>query len=126
MDKTMPVKNQMNGVFIHVSNLKESAKWYCELLGIEVDLEKIESPIYNVPIVGTTSLTLDDHAFDPYFKHHASPSPVFNFYAPNIDEAYQYIKEKGYQIVRDIEWHYEMAWFNISDPDGNTIMICNC
>lgn len=126
MQKVLPIKNQMNGVFIHVSNLKESAKWYCELLGLEVDLEKIESPVFNIQVVGTTSLTLDDHAFDPHFKHYVSPSPVFNFYAPNINEAYQYIKVKGYKIVRDIEWHYEMAWFNIADPDGNAVMICNC
>ena len=126
MEKTIPIKNQMNGVFVHVSNLKNSAKWYCDLLGLEVDLHKIESPVFNVPVVGTTSLTLDDHTFDPHFKYQASPSPIFNFYTPNIDEAYQYIKQKGFKIVREIEWHYETAWFNVQDPDGNVVMICNC
>ncbi|MDN4491968.1 VOC family protein [Ureibacillus aquaedulcis] len=126
MEKTIPIKNQMNGVFVHVSNLKEAAKWYCELLGLEVGLEKIQSPVFNVPVSGTTSLTLDDHTFDSHYKHHASPNPIFNFYAPDIDAAYQYIKEKDYKVVREIEWHYEMAWFNVEDPDGNVVMICNC
>lgn len=126
MEKTSPIKNQMNGVFVHVSNLKESAKWYCELLGIEIDFEKIQSPVFNIPVVGSTSLTLDDHAFDQNFQHFVSPSPIFNFYTPNIDEAYQYTKEKGYRVVREIERHYEMAWFNVQDPDGNVVMICTC
>lgn len=61
-----------------------------------------------------------------FHLHYTSPSPIFNFYAPNIDEAYQYIKEKGYKVIRDIERVYETAWFNIEDPDGNVVMICNC
>lgn len=126
MEKTIPIKNQIKGVFVHVSNLKEAVKWYCELLGLEVDLEIVTSPIFNIPVEGSTSLTLDDHTFDPHFKHQASPCPIFNFYAPNIDEAYQYIIEKGYKVVREIEWHYDMAWFNVQDPDGNVVMICNC
>ncbi|MFC7686561.1 VOC family protein [Ureibacillus sp. GCM10028918] len=125
MEKAIPIKNQMNAVFVHVSSLKVSVKWYSELLGLTVDLEKVKSPVFNVPVVGTTSLTLDDHTFDADFKHFPIPSPIFNFYTPNIEEAYQYIKEKGYKVVREIEWHYEMAWFNVEDPDGNVVMICN-
>ncbi|MFD1448564.1 VOC family protein [Oceanobacillus profundus] len=126
MENILPIKNQMNGVFVHVSDLKASAKWYCDLLGMDVDLEQVVSPVFNVPLVGTSSLTLDDHTFDPFFKHHVSPSPIFNFYAPNIDDAYKYVKEKGIVIVREMEWVEDTAWFNIKDPDGNVVMICNC
>lgn len=62
--KNLPIKNQMNTVFVHVTDLKAAAKWYGDLLGIEVDLNKVTSPVFNVPVTGTTSLTLDDHAFD--------------------------------------------------------------
>ncbi len=116
----------MNGVFVHVSNLKFSVKWYSDLLDLDIDVDKVKSPIFNIPLVGTTALTLDDHAFDPEFKHNTSPSPIFNLYAPEIEEAYQYIKEKDIQIAREIEWVGETAWFNIKDPDGNVVMICNC
>ncbi|MEW9677859.1 VOC family protein [Lentibacillus sp. L22] len=126
MDKTIPIKNQMNGVFVHVSNLKDSVKWYSNLLGLGIDLGKVKSPVYNIPLVGTTSLTLDDHTLDPGFKHNTSPSPIFNLYAPDIDEAYRYINDKGIQIVREIERVGETAWFNIMDPDGNVVMICDC
>ncbi|USK34260.1 hypothetical protein LIT25_02315 [Bacillus sp. F19] len=41
MEKTLPVKNQMNGVFVHVSNLKVAAKWYSNLLRLDFDLDKV-------------------------------------------------------------------------------------
>ncbi|WP_172372286.1 VOC family protein [Sporosarcina jiandibaonis] len=126
MENAKPVKNQMNGVFVHVSNLKNSVKWYMDLLGLQVDLDKVTSPVFNVPLVGTTSLTLDDHTFDPDFKHHVSPSPIFNLYAADIDDAHNHVKEKGIEIVREIERVGDTAWFNIKDPDGNVVMICNC
>ena len=103
MKKTVPIKNQMNGVFVHVTNLKKSAKWYCDLLGLEVDLEKVKSPVLNVPVTGTTSLTLDDHTLDPGFQHHVSPNPIFNFFTTDIDEAYEYILKMEISIIRDIE-----------------------
>ncbi|RDW15525.1 VOC family protein [Oceanobacillus chungangensis] len=126
MEKIIPIKNQMNGVFIHVTDLKGAARWYSDLLGLQVNLDKVVSPVFNVPIIGTTSLTLDDHTFDPGFKHNVSPSPIFNLYAPNIDDAYKYIKNKDITIVREIERVGDTAWFNIEDPDGNVVMICNC
>ena len=30
-----PIMNRVDTVFIHVTNLKESVKWYSKLLGIE-------------------------------------------------------------------------------------------
>ncbi|MEK3907077.1 VOC family protein [Oceanobacillus sp. FSL W7-1304] len=45
MENILPIKNQMNGVFVHVSDLKASAKWYCDLLGMDVDLEQVVSPV---------------------------------------------------------------------------------
>lgn len=126
MQKALPIKNQMNGVFVHVSNLKKSADWYTNLLGLEIDLESVKSPVFNVPIKGTTSLTLDDHTFDPAFKHEPSNAPVFNFYTEDIDEALLFVKDNNIEVVREIEWVEDTAWFNIKDPDDNVIMICNC
>ncbi len=126
MGKTLPIRNQMNAVFVHVTDLKQSVKWYSDLLGLVIDLDKVTSPVHNLPIDGTTSLTLDDHSFDPNFKHSVSSSPIFNLYAPDIDDAYEYVKGKDIEIVREIEWVEDTAWFNIKDPDGNVVMICNC
>ncbi|MEH7382136.1 VOC family protein [Bacillus sp. JJ1533] len=120
-----PIKNTMGGVFIHVTDLKKAVEWYSNILGLEFDLNSVQSPVYNIPITGTTSLTLDDHAFDPTFTHAPSSSPIFNFLVEDINVAYDFIQSKEIEIVRKIERVGEnFAWFNFKDPDGNVIMAC--
>ncbi|MEH7384672.1 VOC family protein [Bacillus sp. JJ1521] len=122
-----PIKNTMGGVFIHISDLKKAVEWYSNILDLEYDLNKVKSPVYNIPITGPTSLTLDDHAFDPTFIHRPSPNPIFNFLVDDIDAAYNFIISHDIEIVREIERVGEnFAWFNFQDPDGNIIMACTC
>ncbi|MCM3719058.1 VOC family protein [Fictibacillus phosphorivorans] len=121
-----PIQSHINNVFVHVSDLKKSAEWYAKLLGITVELDQVESPVYNIPVTGQTGLTLDDHTFDPTFHRAPGTGPMFNLFAPDIDEAYKDLREKNFKITREIEWHGEVAWFNVEDPDGNAVMVCNC
>ncbi|RSD29109.1 VOC family protein [Mesobacillus subterraneus] len=124
--KTTPITNKVNNVFIHVSDLKKSVQWYCDLLGIPFNADEIESPVYNIPVNSATGLTLDDHTFDPGFKLHPSGHVLFNFFAEDIDAAYDFIKSNEIKVVRDLERIGDFAYFNFSDPDGNVLMICNC
>lgn len=39
----------------------------------------------------------------------------------HIERAYQYAKESGIDILTNIQ---NNQWFNIKDPDGNVLMIC--
>ncbi len=95
-----PLTKKVNNVFIHVRD-------------------------YNLPVTSETGITLDDHTFDPDFKLQPSKHVLFNFYTNNIDDAYQYIKDKGIPIVREIERFDDFAYFNIQDVDGNILMICD-
>ncbi|MFC4353828.1 VOC family protein [Chryseomicrobium palamuruense] len=122
---TSPIACKINNVFIHVSNLKESVHWYCDLLGIEVNQDEVVSPVYNIPVTSETGLTLDDHTFDPGFELRPSHHVLFNFYVKDIDEAYEFVKAKGITIVKEIERIGSFAYFNFHDPDGNVLMICN-
>lgn len=54
-----PIMNKMNTIFVHVSDLERSVKWYAELLGQEYDLTAVERPVYNIKIADHTGLTLD-------------------------------------------------------------------
>ena len=121
-----PIACKVNNVFIHVSNLEKSSEWYSDLLGLPFNKDNVESPVYNIPITSETGLTLDDHTFDPEFKLNPSDHVLFNFFVPNIDEAYEFIKSKGITIVREIERIGDFAYFNFKDLDGNVLMICNC
>lgn len=121
-----PIQSHINNVFVHVSDLKNSVEWYAKVLGITVEMDKVESPVYNIPVTGQTGLSLDDHTFDPSFHRTPGSGPLFNLFAPDIDAAYADIKEKNIKIIREIEWHGEVGWFNVEDPDGNVVMVCNC
>lgn len=121
-----PISKKVNNVFIHVSNLKKSAQWYSRLMGLPFTPEDAVSPVYNIPVTTETGLSLDDHTFDPGFVLKPSTHVLFNFYAEDIDLAYSYIKESGITVVKEIERIGELAYFNIEDPDGNVLMICNC
>jgi predicted enzyme related to lactoylglutathione lyase len=121
-----PLYNKVNNVFIHVSNLKNSAEWYSNLLGIPFDPEKVESPVYNIPVTSETGLTLDDHTFDPGFNLKPSQHVLFNFLVDDVNEAYNFIKSKGISITKEIEQIGEFAYFNFQDRDGNVLMISDC
>jgi catechol 2,3-dioxygenase-like lactoylglutathione lyase family enzyme len=120
-----PIACKINNVFIHVSDLKKSAEWYSDLLGLPINKDEVHSPVYNIPVTSETGLTLDDHTFDPGFKLNPSEHVLFNFFVKDVDEAYQFIQNKGIIIVKGIERIGVFAYFNFKDLDGNVLMICN-
>ncbi|MEK4907039.1 VOC family protein [Niallia sp. FSL M8-0099] len=120
-----PIACKVNNVFIHVDNLEKAAEWYSELLGLPFNKNNVESPVYNIPVTSETGITLDDHTFDSGFKLNPSEHVLFNFFVQDIDEAYQFIKNKGITIVKEIERIGDFAYFNFKDLDGNVLMICN-
>ncbi len=118
-----PILNQINTVFVHVSNLKESVRWYAELLGQPYDLEMVQDPVYNMAINHFTGLTLDAGP-EGVKKESANNHPLFNFHTDNIEEAYSYVEQLKYEIVSEITRFHDFSFFVIQDPDGNRVMIC--
>ncbi|GIO27979.1 VOC family protein [Ornithinibacillus bavariensis] len=120
-----PIRNKMNTVFVHVSDLERSVKWYSRLLNQEIDLTKVSRPVHNLQMNQYTGLTLDAGPLDATKKISPSPHPLFNFYTDDIQKSFEYIIGLGYQIESDIIEFDDFAFFNISDPDKNVVMICN-
>ncbi|WP_181349668.1 VOC family protein [Thalassobacillus sp. CUG 92003] len=120
-----PIQNQLNTVFVPVSDLTQSVKWYCDLLGQSYDHHAIQEPIYNMAINHHTGLLLE--AGPPGQKQAVEPSkhPLFNFHTHDIREAYSLVQKRGYAITTDIQEFADLAFFNIKDPDGNIVMVCN-
>lgn len=119
-----PIQAKVNTIFIHVSDLKQSVKWYCELLGQEYDLSTVERPVYNVEVSQQVGITLDAGP-DGVTKNHArSAYPLFNFHTEDIDQAYQYVHQLGYAVDEEIVSFDDFSFFTVKDPDGNRIMIC--
>ncbi|TGB01847.1 VOC family protein [Halobacillus salinus] len=118
------LKQAVHGVFIHTENLKRSAAWYSWLLDLPYNESEVESPVYNIPVHEGVHLTIDDHTFDPEHVFEPVQTPVFNFFTEDVKHSYDQLQANGVTITRDIEQHGDFGWFNIEDPDRNTVMIC--
>lgn len=119
-----PIKNKINTIFVHVSDLERSVKWYSQLLGQDYDSASIERPVYNIKIADHTGLTLDAGPEELTKEQSSNENPLFNFHTENIDDSYAYVKELGYKVIKEIVRFNDFSFFTITDPDGNAIMIC--
>ncbi|MGY0693936.1 VOC family protein [Virgibacillus sp. FSP13] len=121
---TSPIKNQINTIFVHVSDLASSVKWYSQLLGQEFDLSNVSKPVYNLQINHHTGLTLDGGPEGVLKQDQSSNYPLFNFHTDDIQKSYEYVNRLGYQIESEIVHFDDFAFFTIRDPDQNVVMIC--
>ncbi|GGA44883.1 VOC family protein [Psychrobacillus lasiicapitis] len=114
-----PILNQIGTVFIPVSNIENARDWYSDILGLKTE-GKIEfGHLYVIPMEGT-GIVLDSkiHSEERIFK-----TPPFHLNTKNIEEAFQYMRNKGVNLITEIEHNH---YFNFKDPDGNILMICEC
>ncbi|QTN01583.1 VOC family protein [Sediminibacillus dalangtanensis] len=119
------IKNQINTIFVHVSDLEKSVNWYSKLLNQEADISNVSRPVHNLIMDQDIGLTLDAGPAGETKNIIPSPYPLFNFHTDEIEQSYQYLQTSGYKIESDIVEFEDFAFFTISDPDGNIIMICN-
>ena len=120
-----PISNKTNTIFIHVSNLEKSVIWYSKLLSQRVDTSTVSRPVYNLTMNQYTGTTLDAGPTGTTKEITPMPYTLFKFHTADINQAYQHIKKIQYEIVSEIVEFDDFAYFNISDPDSNIIMICN-
>ncbi|NMO96568.1 VOC family protein [Paenibacillus lemnae] len=113
------IMNQIGTVFIPVSDIERARDWYCEILGMPQGGEILFGHLYIVPMEGT-SIVLDSKIFA---EDHIFKTPAFHFNTKDIQQAYDFMKTKGVNIITEIEHEH---WFNFKDPDGNLLMVCHC
>jgi len=114
-----PILNQIGTIFIPVSNIEEARDWYCDILGLETNGEIQFGHLYVIPMEGT-DIVLDSKI---YSEDKIYNIPAFHFNTKNIEEAYQFMRNKGVNLITEIQHNH---YFNFKDPDGNTLMICKC
>ncbi|QSS98623.1 VOC family protein [Pontibacillus sp. ALD_SL1] len=119
-----PIHNSVNTMFVPVSDLQASVKWYCDLLGQDYNPSDVADPVYNMKINHYTGVLLDAGPPGETQKVNPSTHPLFNFHTDDVDASYLYVKELGYTITSDITRFEDLSFFTIKDPDGNIIMIC--
>ncbi len=112
-----PILNEVGAVFIPVKDIESAKDWYCDLLGIPATGEIVAGHLYVVPMT-ETGLVLDSKV---YSEENTYQTPPFHFNTKDIKEAYTFMRDKGIELVTEIENGH---WFNFKDPDGNVLMIC--
>lgn len=118
-----PIANKVHTIFVHVTDLERSVRWYTTLLGQEVSSE-VADPVYNLKIDHHTGVVLDAGPEGETKRVDPSKHPIFNFHTDDIQKAYEYVKELGYTIDSEIVHFDDFSFFNIEDPDGNIVMVC--
>lgn len=113
-----PIRNQIRGVFVPVSDIERARDWYCSLLGLPADGELFFGHIYVLSMQGGVNIVLDSKIYAP---DHVHKIPVLQLATDHIETAYAYMKSQQVDILTDIRNGH---WFTIKDPDGNVIMIC--
>ncbi|MBU5267690.1 VOC family protein [Virgibacillus proomii] len=118
-----PVINQVNTIFVHVSDLEKSVEWYCKLLGKKFDPNQVKKPVFNISLNEYTGITLDAGQVETK-KFTPLPYALFNLHTNDINESFKFAKESNFKIAQEIIDFGDLAFFNLYDPDKNIIMIC--
>jgi catechol 2,3-dioxygenase-like lactoylglutathione lyase family enzyme len=113
------INNKVGAIFIPVSDIRKAREWYCSILEVEPVYEIIFEHLCCIPMDNNgLNIVLDSkiHTKDSYAR-----TPIFHFNTDDIHAAYQFMQEKGVEMVTGIEHGH---WFNFKDPDGNMLMVC--
>lgn len=113
-----PIKSKMNGVFIPVSSIEDARDWYCRLFDVPNDGEIFFGHIYVIPLEGSVNIILDSKIYTPDCVYKV---PSIQLASDNIQQSYEYVRSLGIEPLTSIQ---NDQWFNIQDPYGNVLMIC--
>lgn len=111
------IEKNIHFVFVPVRNMIRAAKFYSDILGLDLKPEPYGS-LYNLDI-NSPNIVLDsnlEEGFEPC-KH-----PLFSFKAKNLDDASAMVINAGGN-VRDIVSFGDTSFFVFDDLDGNRIMV---
>lgn len=115
-----PIRRHVGQVFIPVTNLARSARWYAEVLSFEPGPPSHGGTILDIPVEEGPRLALD--ANQPGFT--ADGPPRFFFWTDDVAAAVKHLQQLGVRIVSDVEDIGSVFFVQFEDPDGNSLMVC--
>ena len=106
---------RIDTVFIEVSDLDFSIKWYTEILGLTMRWNRNG---YAAFTIGETSLTLVQSTDVKPAKH-----CPFNFFTNDIDAVHEILVANKVD-TEDIADYSDIRTFDFKDPDGHIFNFC--
>lgn len=119
-----PIKNKVGGVFVPVTDIERSLKWYCLVLGLsEADCHIMNGHLCPLPMEGAGIIldTMPKWGGDQPGGAPSIETPAFMLMTEDLKGSFDYMKQQGVELVTEIEYDH---WFVVKDPDGNKLMIC--
>lgn len=113
-----PIINRIGAVFIPVSDMRAAVDWYSALLGLPVQHVSHEGRIYDLPMQGETAVILDAHK-----PVQNSSQPLLFFLTDDIRRSYEFLRERGVEVVTDVEDIGSVSMLIFKDPDNNLLMV---
>ncbi|MFC5468257.1 VOC family protein [Cohnella suwonensis] len=110
------------GIFVPVSDLERSTKWYEEMLGFEIthrdEPNATVMMMNDYKIIFCLVLSFDiEHRQFP--RNNYQVTQYFNFHTEDVDGTYRDLKEKGADIGEIENFDDGIRGFPLYDPDGN-------
>lgn len=117
---TSPRMNRIGAVFVHVSDLARSSRFYSEVLGIPLQENHPDSPIYCPTMEGTAGLVLDDNRNNVGTERDVRPVCIFK--TPDVEASLRHLREMGVPILFEERHEGRVFLFAFRDPDGNALI----
>jgi len=111
-----PIQPNVPAVFVYVTDVEKSVKWYCRLLGLPIP-ESIREDIH---IFGLSGSRCSNIFLAKRTEVHPSAEPMLSLTAPDHDSALQFLTDLGAEIV-----HKDKEVIHFKDLDGNVLMACS-
>ncbi|MBC6981663.1 VOC family protein [Caulobacter sp. 17J80-11] len=119
------ISSVVDGVFIHVRDLRQAAEWYAALLGKPVKADELERGYYTLNDPDQRPwITLDAHQNDESFQFAPAPHPVLSLATDDLKRARARLVQLGARRVGPVRQpHPGLSCVTFHDPDGNALML---
>ena len=108
----------MGIVVLYVRDVQKAKKFYTEVIGLPEDKAQSSPEFVMLRPSGGSLLALEDIAISPVGKGSAQPSTEIGFLVDDADAVWKRWKERGVEMVTELENKPFGRTFTAKDPDG--------
>ena len=117
--QTGPIRPGIGGVFVDVKNMRETARWYSELLGLPFEEANAERSVYALPVSRGAAFLLDRNRY----ANGEGFTERFYVRTDDLDAALAYAREHRFELAGEPQRFSDLSEFALLDPDGNRIVV---
>jgi catechol 2,3-dioxygenase-like lactoylglutathione lyase family enzyme len=118
-----PIRAQIDSAILWVRDLPAAVDRYSRFLGLAVRDQDRYGHLYVFRLENGTGLMLDSNGMEHIPVPESGP-PLFKLDTSDIDAAHRHALDLGFEVVFGIARYPNASFFNVRDPDGNILTVC--